>query len=59
MRNFGICIHDYVHSIFEEDFQSNALYWYVYIGSSSKAPRQKVSAQKQPGLKHPDNKPPV
>ena len=27
MRNSGNCIYDYAHVLFEEDFQSNALYW--------------------------------
>ena len=31
MRNLGNCIYDYAHSFFGEDFQSNALYWYIFI----------------------------
>ena len=27
---YTCCIYDYVHSFFEEDFYSNALYWYLF-----------------------------
>ena len=31
MRYSGSCTYDYVDSFIEENFQSNALYWFIYL----------------------------